>query len=145
MGDVAFENNRQAWVQKNEDGKYTIYVGTNPVSVSNYTSAMQDIIGRGVNINIEERESFTTNKKHDGEEHTFDYVSLFSFVVDNLDDIYVPVKISVPYTPMDGITMNVGGYIDARLRFDWSSLTATDSRPAANNTCLLYTSDAADE
>ena len=141
MGDVAFENNRQAWVQKNEDGKYTIYVGTNPVSVSNYTSAMQDIIGRGVNINIEERESFTTNKKHDGEEHTFDYVSLFSFVVDNLDDIYVPVKISVPYTPMDGITMNVGGYIDARLRFDWSSLTATDSRPAANNTSAKGATD----
>ena len=37
--------------------------------------------------------------------------------------------------------MNVGGYIDARLRFDWSSLTATDSRPAANNTSAKGATD----
>lgn len=133
MGDVAFENNRLAWMKKNENGTYTIYVGTNPVSVSGYTSALQDIVGRGFNINIEKTESFTTNTKHDGVEHTFNYVSEFSFTVSNLEDIYAPVKISVPYTPMDGITMNVGGYIDARLRFDWSSLTAISGPLEANS------------
>lgn len=133
MGDVAFENNRQAWVKKNSNGTYTIYVGTNPVSVSGYTSALQDIQGRGFTINVEKTESFTTNTKHDGVEHTFNYVSEFSFNVNNLEDIYAPVKISVPYTPMDGITMNVGGYIDARLRFDWSSLTAIDGPLESNN------------
>ena len=46
MGDVALKTTVRLGFRENEDGKYTIYVGTNPVSVSNYTSAMQDIIGR---------------------------------------------------------------------------------------------------
>ncbi len=131
MGNAAFENNRQALVTIN--GKTAkIEIATNPVAVSGYTSALQGIRSDSVSINVDSTESFTTNTRYDGEEHTFDYITKFSFDLDDITVEYIPVEISVPYTPMDGISANVGGYIAARLKLDLSSLTKTDDSDTLN-------------
>lgn len=127
MGDAAFENNRQALVTVSNGGKHVkIEIAANPVSVSGYTSALQDIASDDVNINIVKKENFTTNTRYDGKEHTFQRVSLFSFELDNTAAEYISVKISTPYTPMDNISENDGGFITARLKLDWSGASKTD-------------------
>lgn len=131
MGDSVFENNRKALVSISGNTA-TIEIGTNPVAVSGYTSALQDIRSDNVNINVDSRESFTTNTRFDGQEHTFDYIAKFSFDVDDITTEYIPVEISVPYTPMDGISANVGGYIAARLKLDWSGLVKADDNETLN-------------
>ncbi len=128
MGDSAFENNRQALVTVSENGtKAKVQIATNPVSVSGYTSALQGIKSSEVTISVEDTDKFITNTKYDGTEHTFTYVTLFSFTTADLESEYIPVEISVPYTPMDGITENDGGYISARLKLSWSDMTAAES------------------
>ncbi|MDO5387975.1 MAG: NEAT domain-containing protein [Clostridia bacterium] len=126
MGNAAFENNRMALVTV-ENGVAKIEAATNPVSVSGYTSALKDIQSSETNMNILKTETFTTNTKYDGNEHTFDYVSMFSFEVSDMTKEYLDVQISVPYTPMDGISENVGGWIDARLKLNFSGMSKTDS------------------
>ncbi len=128
MGDSAFENNRQALVTVSENGtKAKVQIATNPVSVSGYTSALQGIKSSEVTISTEDTAKFTTNTKYDGTAHTFSYVTLFSFTTADLESEYIPVEISVPYTPMDGITENDGGYISARLKLSWSDMTVAES------------------
>ena len=121
MGNVAFDNNRKALVTIS-GGKATIEVATNPVNVSGYTSALKDLKSSSTDIQVLDRDEFTTNEKYDGKEHSFDYIKRFSFTIDNLDTEFLDVKISVPYTPMDGISANVGGWIDARFKLDFGSL-----------------------
>lgn len=125
MGDVAFENNREALVTVN-DGTALVEIATNPVSVSGYTSALKDIQSSEVDINILSKSTFTTNTKYDGTEHTFDYVTKFSFETSDMEKEYINVQISVPYTPMDGISVNDGGWISARLKLNWSSMEEAD-------------------
>ena len=123
MGDAAFENNRQALVTISDGGKKAkIQIASNPVAVSGYTSALQDITSDDVSINIEKKESFTTNTRYDGTEHTFQRVSLFSFELDDTSTEYVSVRINTPYTPMDNISENEGGFIAARLKLEWGSM-----------------------
>lgn len=125
MGDAAFENNRQALVTVSGNGKKAkVEIASNPVAVSGYTSALQDIISDDVSISIDEKENFTTNTRYDGTEHTFQRIVRFSFDLDNTSTEYVSVKINTPYTPMDNISENEGGFIAARLKLDWSSLSS---------------------
>ena len=126
MGNVAFENNRKALVTIS-GGKATVEVATNPVSVSGYTSALKDLKSNSIDITVLDRDDFTTNTKFDGKEHSFDYIKRFSFTVDDLDTEYIDVKVSTPYTPMDGISANVGGWIDARFKLNFASLEKADS------------------
>lgn len=121
MGDAAFNNNRQALVTVS-GGRAKIEIATNPVIVSGYTSALKDIKSSEVNINLDSKASFTTNTRFDGSEHKFDYVTKFSFELDELNKEFVNVQINVPYTPMDNITSSDGGYVSARLKLNWSSL-----------------------
>ncbi len=131
MGNAAFENNRKALVTISGNTA-RIEIASNPVAVSGYTSALQDIRSNSVDINVDSRESFTTNTRYDGTEHTFDYITKFSFDLNDITTEYIPVEISVPYTPMDGISANVGGYISARLKLDWSSLEMADTGATLN-------------
>ncbi len=142
MGNAAFDNNRQALVTVS-GGKAVVEAATNPVYVSGYTSALKDIDSSDVDINILETESFTTNEKYDGSEHTFDYVSKFSFETDDMEEEYINVRINVPYTPMDGIDTNDGDYIDARLKLDWNGMeeAEADAQLYADNTAASGSSD----
>lgn len=123
MGDAAFDNNRKALVTVS-GGRAKVEIATNPVVVSGYTSALKDISSSDVNINIDSKSNFTTNTRFDGKEHKFDYITKFSFELDELNKEFVNVSINVPYTPMDNISANEGGYISARLKFSWSSIEA---------------------
>ena len=129
MGNSAFNNNRKALVTI-ENGKIKVEMASNPVEVSGYTSALKNITSDAVSINVDKTDSFTTNTRYDGKAHTFNYISKFSFELDNNTVEYIPVKISVPYTPMDNITD--GGYVDARIKIDWSSMSKTDSNATLN-------------
>jgi hypothetical protein len=121
MGDSAFDNNRQALVTVSGNTA-TVEIATNPVSVSGYTSAVKDIISNDVIISIDGTSKFTTNTRYDGTEHKFDYITKFSFELDELKKEYIDVEINVPYTPMDGIVAGANSYIPARLKLNWSSL-----------------------
>ncbi len=128
MGDSAFDNNRQALVTVSGGGTSAkVQIATNPVSVSGYTSALQGIKSSEVSISTEKTDKFTTNTRYDGTEHTFTYITLFSFTTTDLESEYIPVEISVPYTPMDGITENDGGYIAARLKLSWNGMEEAES------------------
>ncbi len=131
MGDSAFDNNRKALVTISGNTA-RIEIASNPVAVSGYTSALQDIRSDDVSINVDARDSFTTNTRFDGSEHIFDYITRFSFNLDDITTEYIPVEISVPYTPMDGISANVGNYIAARLKLDWNNLEKADSNATLN-------------
>jgi hypothetical protein len=121
MGDSAFNNNRQALVTVSGNTA-TIEIATNPVSVSGYTSAVKDIKSSDVTISVDGTSKFTTNTRYDGTEHEFDYITKFSFDLDELKKEYIDVEINVPYTPMDGIVAGANSYIPARLKLNWSSL-----------------------
>lgn len=136
MGNSAFNNNRKALITI-ENGKIKVEMASNPVEVSGYTSALKDITSDAVSINVDKTDSFTTNTRYDGKAHTFNYISKFSFELDNNTIEYIPVKISVPYTPMDNITD--GGYVDARIKIDWSSMSKTDSNATLNPDSLSST------
>lgn len=133
MGDVAFDKNRKALITT-KNGTSTIQVASNPVSIPPYYSALKEIqfenkSGKWQYVTDITRKNITAN---DGsEKHSLDYLALFEFELPSTTDKYVPVKINVPYTPMDGISANVGGFIDARIKLDWSSL-----KKASNNATL---------
>ena len=131
MGNSAFENNRQALVTVN-NGIATVEVASNPVAVSGYTSALKSIQSSDATINVLSTTPFTTNTKFDGTEHSFDYISKFSFTTNNMDNEFLNVQISVPYTPMDGVVASSGGSISARLKLEWSSMSKTDDNTVLN-------------
>lgn len=131
MGDSAFENNRQALVTVN-NGIATIEVASNPVAVSGYTSALKSIQSSDTTIKVLSKAPFTTNTKFDGKEHKFDYVSKFSFTTNYMENEFLNVQISVPYTPMDGVMASAGGSLSARLKLNWSSMSKTDDSATLN-------------
>lgn len=135
MGAVSMKNNDKALVTVSGD-TVTVQMATNPVSVSGYESGIQgmlyDTTGAGAYSAVTNVQTgtITTGTKFDGTSHTFSYLSVFSIAlpsyVSTEDEIgYIPVKIQVPYTPMDVVAVGEDGYLDARLRLEWSTAQAT--------------------
>lgn len=122
MGDAAFKNNRIALITTKR-GVSTISIASNPVSIPPYYSALSDVMFKNENKQWQRVKPVQTKKINasDGsKEYSMEYLELFEFILPSADDEYIPVKISVPYTPMDSVA--VGGYIEARLYINWDSL-----------------------
>ncbi|MGM9937885.1 MAG: S-layer homology domain-containing protein [Candidatus Ornithomonoglobus sp.] len=126
MGNSAFENNSEAIINI-VGGTGTITCASNPVSIPPYYSALKTMLfknssGDWQKVTTLDSKTITAN---DGTNtYSLTYLSMFSFKLPNIDEDYVPVKINVPYTPMDEISED--GYIEARLKIYWNTLTATD-------------------
>lgn len=127
MGNVAFKNNDKALVTV-KDGKITkVQIGTNPVDIDPYHSAIISFeLADGTKVKIEAKGDLTTIPAN----KDYTYIKLVSF---NLPDsaqpdikdavTYVPVNFYVPDTPMDAA---VGETLTARLRFTWSTAVKTN-------------------
>jgi hypothetical protein len=106
-------------------GSYRLQVATGPVNNSGYSSALidaqYDIGGGWRDARVVETGRHTTTTKFDGVAHEITYLSVFEIDLKNTTDVYVPVRLKVPYTPMDEVTTD--GWMYARLRIDWSTLT----------------------
>ncbi|MDR2295215.1 MAG: S-layer homology domain-containing protein, partial [Clostridiales Family XIII bacterium] len=126
MGNVAFEG-ESGLVKTSASGASVLQVGTHPVAVSGYTTgvvAFQYDIGNGyTDATVKKSESFTTNTKYDGTAHTITCIRVFEIELSNTTATYVPVRIRVPYTPMDAVAVDGEGWLHARLKIDWSSAT----------------------
>ncbi|MDR1158442.1 MAG: S-layer homology domain-containing protein [Oscillospiraceae bacterium] len=106
-------------------GAYRLQAVTGPVNNSGYSSALTDVqydIGGGWrDARTVETGRHTTTMKFDGVAHELTYLSIFEIDLKNTTDVYVPVRLKVPYTPMDEVTTD--GWMYARLRIDWSTLS----------------------
>lgn len=129
MGNVAFKNNTQALITTS-DGKSVIRIASNPVSIPPYYSALQDVQFQNVSGQWQEVRAVknSTIKANDGtNEHTLSYLQMFEFEIPDTSEEFIPVKISVPYTPMDDIVDSDGGYIEARIKLFWKSIEEASS------------------
>lgn len=129
MGDKAFENNREAIITTHNNVS-TIQIATNPVSIPPYYSALEDMQykdskGNWKDVSEVTRKTITANDGNN--KHSLKYLQVLEFELPNTSDQYFPVKIKVPYTPMDSISANDGGFIEARLKIDWDTLRKTSS------------------
>jgi hypothetical protein len=149
MGNVAFQKNPRALVITS-GGRSVIQVATTPVETSGYTTAITEV----ENSTVIKSASFTTNTKFDGVAHNLTYVKVFQLSLSSPSysgTQSVPVRFKVPYTPMD-IVLNTeasGGWLSARLRIDWNSVTEAPanaeldpSESVAAGTSSLDTTDA---
>ncbi len=131
MGNVATANNPQALYNPTTN---TLQFATNPVDVSGYLSgieaALYDTTGKGdfKEVTILSTGTVETGTKNDGTNHTVTFLSSYELEVPSYltkEGVeYITIKMRVPYTPMDVVVGT--GYLDARLRIDWESMTATD-------------------
>lgn len=135
MGNIATDNNKQALYNPATN---TLQIATNPVNVSGYisgiTAGQYDITGKGpdggtyTDVKTLDTVQVETGTKNDGINHTITCIS--SFEIELPDYItktgveYIPIKMSVPHTPMDVVVGT--GYLDARLRIDWTQVETTD-------------------
>ncbi|MDR1246454.1 MAG: S-layer homology domain-containing protein [Clostridiales Family XIII bacterium] len=125
MGDVAFNNNRRALVTVANGRITTVRIATNPVDVGEIRSAIIDFRVPGSNVRVLETEPFTTAPAN----KNYNYIKLVEFAMPTSGQpsvrseiTYAEVGFTVPDTPMDDV---VDGPLTARLRFVWSSATAT--------------------
>ncbi len=128
MGNVAFKNNDRALVTVS-NGKVTdVEITTNPVDVSQYHSAIITFeLADGTNVSVLETGKVTTKPAN----KEYDYIKRVKFKLpdsaqptDAYEVTYVPVNFYVPDTPMDAA---VGETLTARIRFDWSTVSATNA------------------
>ncbi|MDR2771128.1 MAG: hypothetical protein LBB57_03720, partial [Clostridiales Family XIII bacterium] len=124
MGNVAFNFNPNALLITS-NGTYRLQVGTRPVEVSGYTTAITEV--EGANVSVVKTGSFTTNTKFDGTAHSLSTVRVFELPLDNTTTVYYPIRFKVPYTPMDAVGAATDGWLSARLKIDWSSVTEAES------------------
>lgn len=139
MGNVSTDHNTQALYNPSEN---TIQFATNPVDVSGYCSGIQaalyDTTGKGdfEEVTILSTGTVETGTKNDGTNHTVTFLSSFEIDVPSyltMEGVeYIPFQMSVPYTPMDVVVGT--GYLDARIRIDWSTMTATTDTDLVPNT-----------
>lgn len=130
MGNVAFKNDQALVVTAN--GSSVLQVATRPVEVSGYTTAISSVeydTGSGYRAaRVLKSGKFTTNTKYDGTTHQVTYPKVFEIDLKNTTDTYVKVRIKVPYTPMDSLVADGSGWINARLKIAWGSVSkAPDS------------------
>jgi hypothetical protein len=124
MGNVAFDFSPNALLITS-NGTYRLQVGTRPVLVSGYTTAITEVEGTGVSV--VKTGSFTTNTKFDGEAHGLSTVRVFEMTLDNTTTVYYPIRFKVPYTPMDAVGAATDGWLSARIKIDWNSVTEAAS------------------
>ncbi|WP_317854449.1 S-layer homology domain-containing protein [Chakrabartyella piscis] len=130
MGNIATDNNGQALYNPDEN---TLQIGTNPVDVSGFMSAITkaryDTTGKGnyEDVTILTTDIMETGTKNDGTNHVVEYLSSFEIELPSYltkkGIEYIPLQMSVPYTPMDVVVGT--GYLDSRLRINWDEMEAT--------------------
>ncbi|MFI3175671.1 MAG: S-layer homology domain-containing protein [Bacillota bacterium] len=131
MGNVATDNNEFALY--NEDTN-TLQIAFNPVNISGYISGVTqmqyDTTGNGnfKDVTVIERASVESGTRNDGNSYTVDYIQIMEFDVPSYlkksGVEYIDLQMKVPHTPMDSVIAD--GYLDARLRIDWSDVSTTD-------------------
>lgn len=131
MGNISTDNNERALYNAEEN---TLQFATNPVNVSGYQSGIVEVLydttgdGDYEAVTTLSTGTVETGTKNDGTNYTVTYLS--SFEIDIPDYLsregieYIPIKMSVPHTPMDVVVGT--GYLDAKLRIDWSDVVDTD-------------------
>lgn len=133
MGNKAFTDNPKSIITT-QNGISTIKIRTNPVVIGTITSALENMIFKNEDnqwqyVKPLETAQITAN---DGtNEHELIYIKEFELQIPDTDETYIPVKIKVPYTPMDLIYDD--GLIPARLKIDWSTLTEYDDSISINS------------
>lgn len=150
MGDVAFQNNRQALVRVSKGKVTTVEIATSPVNVSGILSAVQYFEVEGKDIGYLERDLYTTNTNN----LTFYYIKRAEFTMPTKgqpssknDETFLDVRLSVPDTPMD-MVIDDDGCMGARLKFDWSTVKATNDKGVSQNNTTsnsTVTEDTAEE
>jgi hypothetical protein len=135
MGNVAFEGIKALLITSN--GTYRLQVGTRPVEVSGYTTAITDVelqsgTSAASSVSVVKTGSFTTNTKYDGTAHSISTVSVFELALKDTTTAYIPIRFKVPYTPMDAVGAATDGWLNARLRIYWSSVTEAESDASLN-------------
>lgn len=135
MGDVAFENNRQALVTVSGSKATKVEIATNPVNISGIESAVQYLEVEGVDVGYLEREIFTTSTNS----RTFYYITRASFTMPTKgqpssfeDATYLDVRLAVPDTPMD-LVADEDGCMSARFKFDWATAEKTSNSSLNQN------------
>lgn len=139
MGNISTDNNEYALYNAEEN---TLQIATNPVNVSGYQSGIEvmlyDLTGNQDYISVEALSTGTieTGTKNDGTNHTVEYLSSFEITIPDYltkEGVeYISIKMRVPHTPMDVVVGT--GYLDARLRIDWTNVTSTDLDQIEPNT-----------
>jgi hypothetical protein len=122
MGNIAFSGIKALLTSSN--GVYKLQVGTRPVLVSGYSTAITDAeAGSGFtgSLRVVSTENFTTNTKYDGTAHDINYVRVFELTLPGTATSSVPIRFKVPYTPMDAVGAATDGWLNARIVIDWSS------------------------
>nr|HRL56759.1 NEAT domain-containing protein [Lachnospira sp.] len=120
MGNAAFEKNSSALITVKDGKVVKVQIAMNPVTVTSIYSAVTAFEVDGVTVTIDKTEKITTSAGNE-----VDAIRLVTFELPEgaqpsvADITYADVSFKVPDTPM-GDTM-----MSARLRFDWSALTAT--------------------
>ena len=120
MGNAAFEKNSSALITVKDGQVVKVQIAMNPVTVTSIYSAVTAFEVEGVTVTIDKTEKITTSAGNE-----VDAIRLVTFELPEgtqpsvADITYADVSFKVPDTPM-GDTM-----MSARLRFDWSALTAT--------------------
>ena len=120
MGNAAFEKNSSALITVKDGKVVKVQIAMNPVNVTSIYSAVTAFEVEGVTVTIDKTEKITTSAGNE-----VDAIRLVTFELPEgaqpsvADITYADVSFKVPDTPM-GDTM-----MSARLRFDWSALTAT--------------------
>ena len=139
MGNVATDNNPKALYNPADN---TLQIATNPVNVSGFmsgiTQAQYDTTGSGDYEQVKTLSTVQvdTGTKNDGTNHNITVLSSFEITLPDYIKKsgveYIPVRFVVPYTPMD---VAVGeGFLDARLRIDWSTAESTTLTEIVPNT-----------
>ncbi len=139
MGGVAFKNNSHALVTVSGGKVTTVEFATNPVDVGVYHSGIIDFRSDAV-AGYHELETGTLVTAPANQ--TYSYVKRAAFTLPDeaqpsasKEPTYVKVQFLVPDTPMGN------GFMTARLKFTWSSATATaESHLTANEATARGTS-----
>ncbi len=131
MGNIATDYNPQA-LYNPESG--TLQIALNPVSVSGYQSGLggmrYDRTGNGDYVDAVTLSTIQVNigTKYDGVDREITVLTCVEIqcpeYLTGEGVEYIALMMQVPYTPMD--TVIGDGYLESRLRIDWSETTATN-------------------
>lgn len=138
MGNVATEYNEKGLYNPDTN---ILQVALNPVNISGFksgvTAVRYDSDGKGKYVDVKTLSTGTIESGtiFDGTNRTVTYLSSFEFELPSYlkktGVEYIPIEMKVPYTPMD--TVIGDGYLEARLRIDWSTKTDTPAMSIVSN------------